>query len=146
MVGLLQAPHGTRLYDRLLGEGRILGELSGDNVSGLTNIVPKMGIDQLRGGYRWLLKQLYSPKHYYERVRILLREYQPPKIKVHLDMNQVLALCRSVYRLGIVGVERIHYWRLVFWTLLRRPRLFPTAIALAIYGYHFRIVAEQHVG
>ena len=42
-------------------------------MSGLTNIVPKMGLDQLREGYRWLLKQLYSPKLYYERVRTLLR-------------------------------------------------------------------------
>ena len=145
MVGLLQAPNGTRLYDRLKGEGRILGELSGDNVSGLTNIVPKMGLDQLREGYRWLLKQLYSPKLYYERVRTLLEEYEPPKVRLHIDREYVLALFRSIYRLGIVGVERVQYWRLFFWTLLRRPRLFPTAIALAIYGYHFRMVVEQHV-
>jgi len=145
MVGLLQAPHGTRLYDRLLGEGRILGDLSGDNVSGLTNIVPKMGIEQLRTGYRWLLEQLYSPKLYYERVRTLLIEVQPPKVRTHLDLEHVLALFRSIYRLGIVGVERVHYWKLFFWTLLRRPRLFPTAITLAICGYHFRMVAEQHV-
>ena len=145
MVGLLQAPHGTRLFERLMGEGRILGELSGDNVSGLTNIVPKMGIEQLQSGYRWLLEQLYSPKLYYERVRTLLSEYEPPRFKTHLGLDHVLALFRSIYRLGIVGVERVHYWRLFFWALLRRPRLFPTAITLAIYGYHFRTVSEQHV-
>jgi radical SAM superfamily enzyme YgiQ (UPF0313 family) len=145
MVGLLQAPHGTRLYERLVGEGRILGDPSGDNVSGLTNIVPKMGLEQLRSGYRWLLGQLYSPKLYYERVRNLLREYRPRRTRAHLDKEYVLALFRSIYRLGIVGRERVHYWRLFFWTLFRRPRLFPTAIALAIYGYHFRTVAEQHV-
>ena len=34
MVGLLQAPPGTRLYERLKGEGRLLDQLSGDNVDG----------------------------------------------------------------------------------------------------------------
>jgi len=40
MVGLLQAPHGTRLYERLKGEGRLLPHISGNNVDGSTNIVP----------------------------------------------------------------------------------------------------------
>jgi hypothetical protein len=32
-----------------------------------------------------------------------------------------------------------------FWTLLRRPRLFPLAVTLSIYGFHFRQVIELHV-
>ncbi|MEJ2700238.1 MAG: B12-binding domain-containing radical SAM protein, partial [Desulfuromonadales bacterium] len=34
MVGLLQAPPGTKLYERLKREGRLLGQLSGDNADG----------------------------------------------------------------------------------------------------------------
>ena len=143
MVGLLQAPYGTRLYDRLKGEGRLQGELSGDNVDGSTNIVPKMPMDVLREGYLRILSHIYSPRHYYERVRTFLKEYKPPKIKVHLDVEYVLALFRSIYQLGIKGVERIHYWRLFFWTLFSRPKLFPLAITLAIYGYHFRKVCSM---
>jgi len=41
MVGLLQAPIGTRLYERLKQEGRLLGFMSGDNVDGTTNIIRK---------------------------------------------------------------------------------------------------------
>jgi ABC-type Na+ efflux pump permease subunit len=37
------------------------------------------------------------------------------------------------------------YWRLFFWTLFRRPRLFPLAITFAICGFHFRQVAALHV-
>ena len=66
-----------------------------------------------------------------------LREYQPPKIRFHLEPQYVLALGRSIYQLGIRGVERVQYWRLFFWTLFRRPRLFPLAITLAIYGLPF---------
>ena len=50
MVGLLQAPLGTHLYDRMQKEGRLVSEFSGDNVNGSTNIIPKMGLEPLRGG------------------------------------------------------------------------------------------------
>jgi len=145
MVGLLQAPLGTRLYERMQREGRLVKEFSGDNVDGSTNIVPKMGLDSLREGYGRILSHIYAPKFYYERVVTFLREYQPPKIRLQLEPQYVLALWRSIYQLGIRGAERVHYWRLFFWTLFRRPRLFPMAITLAIYGYHFRQVASLHV-
>lgn len=146
MVGLLQAPPGTRLYERMHKEGRLVSEMSGDNVDGSTNIIPKMGIVLLREGYRKLLDHIYAPQVYYARVITFLREYYPPAMRIHLDSQYLLALGRSIYRLGIRGVERAHYWRLFFWTLFRRPRLFPLAITLAIMGFHFRQVVELHVG
>ncbi len=146
MVGLLQAPPGTNLFERMEQEGRLVSDMSGDNADGSTNIVPKMGLDTLREGYQDILSHIYSPQFYYERVRTFLREYQPPKINIHIDLQHILALWRSIYQLGIRGVERVHYWKLFFWTLFRRPRLFPLAITLAIYGFHFRTVAELHVG
>jgi radical SAM superfamily enzyme YgiQ (UPF0313 family) len=145
MVGLLQAPLGTQLYARLQREGRLVNDFSGDNADGSTNIVPRMGLDPLREGYRRILSQIYAPKFYYARVVTFLREYEPPKIRIHLELQYVLALGRSMYQLGIRGVERVQYWRLFFWTLFRRPRLFPMAITLAIYGFHFRQVAASHV-
>jgi hypothetical protein len=120
--------------------------MSGDNVDGSTNIIPKMGLESLQEGYRKLLAQIYAPKLYYERVLTFLREYRPPQIRIHLDLQYFLAFCRSIYRLGIRGVERVQYWRLFFWTLFRRPQLFPLAITLAIMGFHFRQVVELHVG
>ena len=145
MVGLLQAPLGTRLYERMKQEGRLVNEFSGDNVNGTTNIIPKMGLIPLREGYRKILSQIYAPKLYYERVLTFLREYQPPKIRIQFEPQYVLALGRSIYQLGIRGAERVQYWKLFFWTLFRRPRLFPLAITLAIYGFHFRQVAALHV-
>lgn len=146
MVGLLQAPPGTRLHERMEQEGRLIDEMSGDNVDGSTNIIPKMGMGPLREGYHKILGQIYAPQSYYERVLTFLREYQPPKVRVPLEPQYILALARSIYHLGIRGVERVHYWRLFFWTLFRRPELFPMAITLAIMGFHFRQVAELHVG
>ncbi|PKN94002.1 MAG: B12-binding domain-containing radical SAM protein [Chloroflexi bacterium HGW-Chloroflexi-6] len=145
MVGLLQAPFGTKLYERMEQEGRLVNEFSGDNVDGSTNIIPKMGLEPLRDGYRKILSHIYAPKFYYERILTFLREYQPPQIRIHMEPQYVLALWRSIYQLGIRGVERTHYWRLFFWTLFRRPRLFPLAITFAIYGFHFRQVVALHI-
>jgi radical SAM superfamily enzyme YgiQ (UPF0313 family) len=145
MVGLLQAPIGTRLYERLKGEGRLLSAFSGDNVDGNTNIIPKMNLDVLRNGYKTVVNYLYAPKNYYARVRTFLKEYKAPKIKLAFDFEYALAFFRSIVQLGIIDKERLHYWKLFFWTLFRRPRLFPLAITFAIYGYHFRQVCNLHI-
>ena len=145
MVGLLQAPYGTQLYQRLHREGRLRGPLSGDNVDGWTNIVPKMELSALREGYKRILTEIYSPKQFYERVRTFLREYRLPQARVPFELEYLLAFARSIYQLGIRGAERVQYWKLFFWALLRRPRLFPLAITLSIYGFHFRKVSELHV-
>lgn len=143
MVGLLQAPYGTRLYQRLKGEGRILNELSGDNVDGSTNIIPKMDFAALRDGYNRILNQIYSPKMYYERIITFLKEYQPPKVREHFEFEYLLAFWRSIYYLGIKGVERVQYWKLWLWVIFHKPRTFVQAITLAIYGYHFRRICEM---
>ena len=142
MVGLLQAPPGTQLYDRLKREGRLLDRLSGNNVDGTTNFVPKMDLETLREGYRNIMRHIYSPEHYYQRVKIFLREYRLPKVRTPLTLEEVRALFRSIYHLGIVDKGRRYYWRLFLWTLLRRPALFPLAITFSIYGFHFRKVCE----
>jgi len=144
MVGLLQAPVGTRLYERLKQEGRVLGHTSGDNVDGTTNIIPRMDLETLHEGYRKIMLHIYSRKHYYRRVKTFLREYNAPKIRVSLDFQRFLFF-RSNIRLGIIGRERLQYWGLLWWTLFRRPGLLPLAVTLAIYGYHFRKVSNSHI-
>ncbi len=145
MVGLLQAPPGTRLYERLKKEGRLLGRLSGDNVDGTTNIIPSMGLHALRDGYRSIMRHIYSDKYYYQRVKTFLREYEAPKIRLPLDFQRFLAFFRSNIRLGVFGKERFQYWRLLLWTLFRRPELLPLAVTLAIHGHHFRKICEQYI-
>jgi radical SAM superfamily enzyme YgiQ (UPF0313 family) len=145
MVGLLQAPIGTRLYERMKQEGRLLGDMSGDNVDGTSNIVPIMNLDVLHKGYKTVINTLYAPKNYYARVKTFLKEFKAPKVKIPIDFGQVLALLRSIVRLGFIDRERIYYWKLFFWTLFRKPKLFPLAITFAIYGYHFRQICDAHI-
>jgi radical SAM superfamily enzyme YgiQ (UPF0313 family) len=146
MVGLLQAPIGTRLYKRMEQDKRLVGTFSGDNVDGATNIVPKgMSIEMLQKGYRAVMNTLYAPKNYYARVRTFLREYKAPKITIPINAEYIRAFFRSVIRLGVIGKERVHYWKLILWTLSRRPELFALAVTFAIYGYHFRQVMDLHL-
>ena len=128
MVGLLQAPPGTKLYERLKQEGRLSGLMSGDNVDGTTNIIPKMDIGQLMKGYEKILHSIYRPRPYYKRIKTFLREYKAPKISVKLDFQRFLAFFRTSIRIGVFGRERIQYWNLLVWTLCRCPKLLPVAI------------------
>jgi radical SAM superfamily enzyme YgiQ (UPF0313 family) len=145
MVGLLQAIPGTRLFERLKAAGRIAGESTGDNVDGTTNIVPKMSLKSLKEGYRRILKHIYSPRHYYRRVRTFLREFPVPEIRAPLRAKEVMAFLRSITRCGILGKERFQYWRLLAWTLVQRRELMPLAIRLAVYGHHFRKVSKRQL-
>ena len=144
MVGMLQAPHGTRLYTRMQKENRILHEMTGDNADGSTNIIPTMGIQKLKAGYQHLMDEIYSPKVFYERVKTFLSIYKPANVpdKIHLD--EISAFFSSIWRLGIFGKERREFWRLFFWTLSKYPRKFALAITFAIYGYHFRTVNDAN--
>ena len=145
MVGVLQAPPGTRLFERLSREARVCRDFSGDNVDGLTNIIPAMGLDYLIDGYRAIMKQIYSPRKYYYRIRGILSELKVPAVTIPMDRQRFLAFFRACLRLGILGKERFYYWYLLAWTLLRRPRLMALAVTLAIYGYHYRRICELHI-
>jgi radical SAM superfamily enzyme YgiQ (UPF0313 family) len=138
MVGLLNAAPQTRLYERLRREGRLLGEMTGDNVDGTTNFVPRMDAQALLEGHRKVLRQLYAPGAYYRRVRTFLREYHSPRVPLSFDWRNLRALAYSSLRLGILGRERFEYWRLFVWTLWRRPSLLRVTVTLAIFGHHFR--------
>ena len=151
MVGLLNAPRGTGLYKRIMKEGRLLEGSSGNNTDFSINFIPKMGYDTLVRGYENIIRGIYSPKPYYERVRGFLREYTPLKKNTfHFHIRQIPAhfnlsgaLLKSIVLLGIRDKARVHFWKLFFWSLFKRPQNFALAITYSIYGYHFRKIFEQ---
>lgn len=146
MVGLLQAPTGTVLYQRMLREGRLSKQAySGDNVDGESNIIPVMSPQKLKEGYHKILDSIYSAKTYTERVISFLKTYNPRQHAVTLQWQEILALFRSIWELGIKGKDRHYYWKLFFWALFHQPKKFPLAITFSIYGYHFYKVNQLHV-
>jgi len=140
MVGLLNAPRGTRLYQRLKKEKRLLDNPSGDNTDFSLNFIPKMNGELLMNGYKKILNTIYSPKDYYKRVITFFKEYKPKQLgkKIHFKFCYFKAFFKSIWFLGIKGKERFQYWKTISWTLIRRPQFLGLAISFAIYGFHFR--------
>jgi radical SAM superfamily enzyme YgiQ (UPF0313 family) len=145
MVGLLNAPRGTRLYQRLKKEDRLLQDFSGSNTDFSINFIPKMNYETLLDGYQHVLNTIYSPRHYYERVRTFLEEYKPKRTKgiTRLKFSYAMAFFKSLWLLGVREKGRVYYWKLVISTLLKHPRSFHMSIIFSIYGFHFRKIAEN---
>lgn len=146
MVGLLNAPKGTKLYQRLASEGRLMKDFTGDNTDYSMNFIPKMEKGILVKGYKRIVDTIYSPKKYYERITVFLEHYEPAGLsRQKIGREQVMAFLRSVFQLGIIGKERRYYWRLLLWSLRKRRQVFPLAVTLSIYGYHFRKVFSRKI-
>ena len=83
----------------------------------------------------------YSVKPYYKRVRQLLLNYRPVnKWQQKTDRYYFRAFLKSIIILGIIKKGQIEYWKFLFWTIKKRPKLFLHAIMFSICGYHFRKV------
>lgn len=145
MVGLLNAPPGTRLHQRLKKENRLLKAFTGDNNDLALNFIPKMNSNTLINGYKHILDTIYSPKQYYERVRAFLKEYRPKVRKRKLHSYQLAAFLKSIWILGFKEKGRKYYWRLFLLTLMKHPRKLPISISLSVYGYHFRKVVAKYI-
>jgi radical SAM superfamily enzyme YgiQ (UPF0313 family) len=146
MVGLLNALKGTKLCERLHHEGRLGEDFTGDNTNFSINFIPKMGYQRLLEGYRGVVDTIYSPRYFYKRLNTFLNNYRPPiRGGDSLKLHHIKAFFHSIWALGILGKERFHYWKNLIWTLLRRRRLLPVYVRLAIYGYHFRKVFQTQL-
>lgn len=143
MVGLLNALPQTRLYQRLQREGRLEAKSSGNNTDATLNFRPVLNREFLEAGYRNLMKQLYEPRAYYQRIRTFLKNHQPAgRPHLRLSWPDFCAFLKSFWLLGIWYRGRVAYWRFFWSTLLQRPAQFREAIELAILGHHFRRVAK----
>jgi radical SAM superfamily enzyme YgiQ (UPF0313 family) len=141
MVGLLNAPKNTRLYARLKAENRLTVEASGNNTDLSMNFIPKMNNQDLVRGYKKIIHDIYTTKPYYKRIRQLLTNYNPEfKKPLKLNYTHLSAILKSIFIIGMLNKGRRQYWKLLIWTLFRRPALVSDALTFSIYGYHFRKV------
>lgn len=141
MVGLLNAPRNTKLYRRLESENRLTNESTGNNTDFSTNIIPRMNYQELMEGYKKIIQDIYNTKPYYTRVRRFLLNYQPYKNgQKKIEFSYLGGFFKSLIIIGILNKGRSEYWKLLIWTLFRRPGMLMEAITYTVYGYHFRTV------
>jgi radical SAM superfamily enzyme YgiQ (UPF0313 family) len=142
MVGILTALPKTRLYQRLKETNRLVKDASGNNVEATLNFIPKMDRDMLIKGYKKVLATIYSPREYYERIKTLLMEYKPVKLKTpKIRFYHIRAFISSIWLLGIKEKGRRYFWKLLAWSLVKKPSMFPYAIGFSLVGLHFRSLA-----
>jgi len=111
------------------------------------NFIPKMNHEALIKGYKHILNTIYSPKQFYERIKVFLKEFNPQKRRVRprIQSYQFRGLFRSMWLLGIKENGRRYYWRFFISALFKYPRSFPLSVSLTVYGFHFRKVIEKYI-
>jgi radical SAM superfamily enzyme YgiQ (UPF0313 family) len=138
MVGLLNIPRGSRLYQRLKKENRLFDEVYGDNTDSTIHYVPIMDHDKLINGYKHVLDTIYSPAYYYMRVQQFYKEYHPHwKSSSRVEWNYITSFIKSAWILGVIESGRGYFWRLLLFTLFKYPGFFWTSVSFYIYRRHF---------
>jgi len=137
MVGVLTALKGTKLFERLKKEGRLLGDFATTNTD--INFVTKMPLGDLMDGYKSVIDSIYSPKNYYKRVRLFLENFRPKNYRrSKIGFSHISAFFKACILLGIISNGRREFWKLLRWASLKKGQAFAMAVKFAIYGYHFR--------
>ena len=146
MVGLLTALPDTQLWRRLKKEGRLLGESSGDNTNCSLNFVPKMDAARLIEGYQSIMRTIYKPSEYYQRVfDSLKRTREQVSVPDRLNIvDGLAAFIRLMVKLGVLDRERKEFWRFFARVVAMHRDTFPASMRLAAMGYHFRKLNEAY--
>jgi len=138
MVGLLTALPSTRLGRRLLAEGRLTEDSTGNNTHDLRlNFVPRMDVQKLLGGYKRVLAEIYRPDRYFERCLGLLRN-----LKVHRSSRRRIRLTEVrafVLSLLVQTFSRYSwaYWKFLLRGLAARPTMLAETVTMAVKGHHY---------
>jgi hypothetical protein len=145
MVGMLNALPNTKLWRRLKDEHRLDSSSSGNNTDGSINFIPRMDRDKLIEGYRRIVKTIYSPRHYYQRVCKFLEHYKPSRRRRKIEYVQIKAFFKSVFYLGILGngVSQWYYWKILVKSMIFYRKSFLQAVTMMVYGAHFRKIAKK---
>jgi radical SAM superfamily enzyme YgiQ (UPF0313 family) len=146
MVGLLNALPDTQLWKRLEREGRLLGEASGNNTVCTFNFKTRMDPAFLVQGYQTIMRTIYSPREYYERVLDSMRRTEDHVSEpTHYSfIRGVTTLTRIFLRLGLIDRERREFWRFFTHALFKHRRSTSDLLRHAVVGYHFRKLSEAY--
>ena len=146
MVGLLNALPDTQLWRRLEREGRLLGEATGNNTVCTFNFKTRMDPEMLIKGYQRIMRTIYSPREYYQRVldsmRRTAQEFAEPQH--YTVMNAVTSFTRVMLKLGVLDRERKEFWRFISQAMVTHRDGLAESLRLAAMGYHFRKLSELY--
>ena len=145
MVGLLTALPDTQLWRRLEKEGRLLKFSTGNNTDCTINFIPRMDAVRLVEGYKNLVREIYSPREYYQRALDCLSRLrggvEPRSSTLFEDARSFLNV---VLTLGIRDRSRLQFWRYFYELVRHHTDNFAHGLTLAAMGYHFRQITDKY--
>jgi radical SAM superfamily enzyme YgiQ (UPF0313 family) len=146
MVGLLNALPDTQLWRRLQREGRLLGEANGNNTVCTLNFQTRMDPALLIQGYQKIMRTIYSPREYYQRVLDSMRQtaQESAEPQHYTVINAVTSFTRVMVKLGVLDRERKEFWRFFSQALVKHRDRLAESLRLAVMGYHFRKLSELY--
>ena len=153
MVGMLQAPPTTPLYERMQAEGRLIEDSEAISNFSAPNFRTAMPLPTLLHGLSGLLGQLYEPKAYFERALRSLEAWKTRPSQKPTDsttLYDLRLLASSIWAQGVKSDYRGAYWRFLA-TLVRRhwssPAKMWMGLSLLLTAQHFllysRLVADE---
>ena len=142
-LGVLNAPKGTPLYERLEKEGRLLGEDWYGEWHAYTNIIPKnMTRTELLARHRRLFQKIYDPKGFQQRFRQWLQRVDFFNGSYKNKKNELTNYIRLLHLLSYITFRanpklRGFFLRNITWSLIHHPKLTRRAITLLGYYRHY---------
>jgi len=148
MLGKLYALPNTQLTRRLHKEGRLFREgskLRDDHTdidqmtSGLNFITARTRRDILKD-YVQIIKYIYNPKHYYERIvctGLNLRPANKYRPGIVNNFKMIKAFSKLCKRVGFNKTTGWHYWKMLVIIIFRNPKAIEATVNLAAMFIHF---------
>ena len=152
MVGVLQAPPTTALFERMKREGRLI-----ENSAAITNFTAPnfrtvLPCTVLLRGLSGLLAKLYEAGPFFDRALRSLERWRPrdtqkpPSLPVWYNLRVLFA---SMWRQGVRSNYRSAYWRFLrqlVWTWSRQPAKLWLGFMVLLSAHHFLIYSHQVAG
>lgn len=155
MLGILQAPHNTALWDRLEKENRLLTDhenQTGDQNT-LMNFIPTRPIEEIAQEYVQSFWNLYEPVQYLRRCLnqcLKIQQVNTTRQSMQFPLGKGLRLvAQLIWLQGIRRPEiRAQFWQQLWIILWQKPQLLNMYLGLCAAGEHFweyRVLARQRI-
>lgn len=156
MLGVLQAPPNTALWDRLKQEGRLIEDAgcveTGDQNT-LMNFIPTRPRDEIAYEYIHALWQMYEPSAYLKRcLRHCLNITPNPYLQkpIYFPVGKAMQLITKLFwKQGIcMGEIRQQFWSQLWHLASKKPQFLSLYLGLCAAGEHFweyRLLAREKI-
>lgn len=147
MIGLLNALPETDLYDRLLADGRIVSNTTGNNTHGFDmNFTPARPVARVLEDYKKVLDAAYSRnlKGYFDRCRVLRSRWPAGKRTLgFMPLSVKLRAAASYFWAAATSPYRWNALRFLLGTIVTKPSFFIEAVTLGVKGHHLWAITRN---